>query len=85
MPDHLDTMSALRLAFEAERVVIAAVSPKINGHGGVGALASPAGASSSRVLTTQHNALQFHHRRVCCAAICIGDGEAAAMVVERLA
>ena len=75
-------------AFSA--VVLAAVvelelaMEKINVHGGAVALGHPIGASGARILTTLVNALQIHEKRFGCAAICIGGGEAAAMVVERL-
>jgi acetyl-CoA C-acetyltransferase len=57
---------------------------KINVHGGAVALGHPIGASGARILTTLLNALERHGKRYGCAAICIGGGEAAAMIVERL-
>ncbi len=41
--------------------------------------------SSARILTTLLHALAQREARIGCAAICIGGGEAAAMIVERLA
>lgn len=57
---------------------------KVNVHGGAVALGHPIGASGARILTTLLNALERHGKRYGCAAICIGGGEAAAMIVERL-
>jgi len=57
---------------------------KLNVHGGAVALGHPIGASGARILTTLLNALEARDRRLGCAAICIGGGEAAAVVVERL-
>jgi acetyl-CoA C-acetyltransferase len=57
---------------------------KLNVHGGAVALGHPIGASGARILTTLLNALEVRDARLGCAAICIGGGEAAAVVVERL-
>ena len=57
---------------------------KLNVHGGAVALGHPIGASGARILTTLLNALEVREARYGCAAICIGGGEAAAVVVERL-
>jgi acetyl-CoA C-acetyltransferase len=57
---------------------------KLNVHGGAVALGHPIGASGARILTTLLNALEIRDLRLGCAAICIGGGEAAAVVVERL-
>ncbi len=56
----------------------------LNVHGGAVALGHPIGASGARILTTLLNALEIRDLRLGCAAICIGGGEAAAVVVERL-
>ncbi len=71
-------------------VVLAAIKElalpqdKLNVHGGAVALGHPIGASGARILTTLLNALERRDKRFGCAAICIGGGEAAAMIVERL-
>jgi acetyl-CoA C-acetyltransferase len=57
---------------------------KVNVLGGAVALGHPIGASGARILTTLLNALKTRDLRFGCAAICIGGGEAAAMIVERL-
>jgi acetyl-CoA C-acetyltransferase len=57
---------------------------RLNVHGGAVALGHPIGASGARILTTLLNALVVREARYGCAAICIGGGEAAAVVVERL-
>jgi acetyl-CoA C-acetyltransferase len=58
---------------------------KLNVHGGAVALGHPIGASGARILTTLLHALRRRGERFGCAAICIGGGEATAMVVENLA
>jgi acetyl-CoA C-acetyltransferase len=58
---------------------------KLNVHGGAVALGHPIGASGARILTTLLHALRRRGERYGCAAICIGGGEATALVVESLA
>jgi acetyl-CoA C-acetyltransferase len=55
---------------------------KINIHGGAVALGHPIGASGARILTTLLYAMKRQQVKRGLAAICIGGGEASAMVVE---
>jgi acetyl-CoA C-acetyltransferase len=57
---------------------------KVNVHGGAIALGHPIGASGARVLTTLVHALGKHSRRYGLASLCLGGGNAVAMVVERV-
>jgi acetyl-CoA C-acetyltransferase len=57
---------------------------KVNVHGGAVALGHPIGASGARVLTTLLYALKRHGKRYGLATLCIGGGEASAVVVEAL-
>jgi acetyl-CoA C-acetyltransferase len=57
---------------------------KINIHGGAVALGHPIGASGARILVTLLSALRATGGKRGLAAICIGGGEAAAMIVEML-
>ena len=57
---------------------------KMNVNGGAVALGHPIGASGARILVTLLYALEERNLRRGLAAICIGGGEAAAMIVERL-
>ena len=57
---------------------------KMNVNGGAVALGHPIGASGARILVTLLHALADRKLRRGMAAICIGGGEAAAMIVERL-
>jgi acetyl-CoA C-acetyltransferase len=57
---------------------------KVNVHGGAIALGHPIGASGARILVTLLHALEARNLRRGCAAICIGGGEATAVIVERL-
>ena len=57
---------------------------KMNVHGGAVALGHPIGASGARILVTLLHALEDRNLKRGMAAICIGGGEAAAMIVERL-
>lgn len=57
---------------------------KMNVHGGAIALGHPIGASGARILTTLVHALKRHQKKTGMAAICIGGGEASALIVERM-
>ena len=56
---------------------------KVNVNGGGVSLGHPIGASGARVLTTLIYALHDRQKRYGCAALCLGGGNAVAMVVER--
>jgi acetyl-CoA C-acetyltransferase len=55
---------------------------KLNVNGGAVALGHPIGASGARILVTLLYALADRNLKRGLAAICIGGGEAAAMIVE---
>jgi acetyl-CoA C-acetyltransferase len=55
---------------------------KVNPRGGAVALGHPIGASGARILTTLIHALRKDGKKRGVAAICIGGGEATAMLVE---
>lgn len=57
---------------------------KVNIHGGAISLGHPIGASGARVLTTLVHALVRHGKRYGLASLCLGGGNAVAMVVERI-
>jgi len=76
---------------EAFAVVTLAVSKiiglgidKVDVNGGAVALGHPIGASGARILVTLLNALKQRNKKRGMAAICIGGGEASAVVVELL-
>ena len=57
---------------------------KLNVNGGAVALGHPIGASGARILVTLIHAMQDRGAKRGLAAICIGGGEAAAMIVEAM-
>ena len=57
---------------------------RVNVRGGAVALGHPIGASGARILTTLVHALRHDGKKRGIAAICIGGGEATAMLVETL-
>ncbi len=57
---------------------------KVNVNGGAVAMGHPIGASGARILVTLLHALKARKKKYGLAAICIGGGEATAMVVEAL-
>ncbi len=56
---------------------------KVNIHGGAVALGHPIGASGARVLTTLLYAMKDRNVKRGVASLCLGGGEAVALVVER--
>jgi acetyl-CoA C-acetyltransferase len=64
---------------------IAGLDPdKVNIHGGAVALGHPIGASGARILVTLLHAMEQKDVQFGLAAICIGGGEASAVIVERI-
>lgn len=57
---------------------------KVNVNGGAIALGHPIGASGARVLTTLVHALHRRNLRYGLTSICLGGGEAVAMIVEKV-
>lgn len=57
---------------------------RVNVHGGAIALGHPIGASGARVLTTLLYALKHRGAKRGLASLCLGGGNAVAMVVERV-
>ena len=55
---------------------------KVNIHGGAVSLGHPIGASGARILVTLISALQQKQKKYGLATLCIGGGEAAALIVE---
>lgn len=55
---------------------------KVNVHGGAVAMGHPIGASGARILTTLTYALKRAKKRYGLATLCIGGGEAVAMIIE---
>ncbi|MFQ5752835.1 MAG: acetyl-CoA C-acetyltransferase [bacterium] len=58
---------------------------KVNVHGGAVALGHPIGASGARILTTLLYAMKRYNKKRGLAALCIGGGEASAVIVEQVA
>ena len=71
-------------------VVMAAIkkikldSEKVNIFGGAVSLGHPIGASGARIVCTLLNAMEYRKARYGLAAICIGGGEASAVIFERV-
>lgn len=57
---------------------------KVNVHGGAIAIGHPIGASGARIFTTLIHALHTHNKKYGLATLCIGGGEAVAVIVEIL-
>ena len=57
---------------------------RVNVHGGAVALGHPIGASGARILTTLLHAMKNRNAKRGLATLCIGGGEASALIVERI-
>lgn len=57
---------------------------KCNVNGGAVSLGHPIGCSGARVLTTLLHAMEAREQRYGMASLCIGGGEASALIVERI-
>ncbi|WP_447974426.1 thiolase family protein [Nitrospira sp. Kam-Ns4a] len=75
-----EAFSAVSLAINRELGLDPA---KVNVHGGAVALGHPIGATGARILTTLLYALEARGGRRGIASLCIGGGEALAILVER--
>ena len=56
----------------------------VNIYGGAVALGHPIGASGARILATLLTALDKKNKNIGLATLCIGGGEASAMIIEKL-
>ena len=57
---------------------------KINVHGGAVSLGHPIGCSGARIVMSLINALKIKNKKLGIASICIGGGEATAMLIENI-
>lgn len=57
---------------------------KVNVHGGAVAIGHPIGGSGARILATLVHALHTHNKRYGLATLCIGGGEAVALIIEKM-
>ena len=57
---------------------------KVNIHGGAVSIGHPIGASGARIIMSLVNALKVNNKKLGVAAICIGGGEATAMLIENI-
>ena len=77
----------LNEAFAAQAVAVTSelgLDPdKVNVHGGAVALGHPIGASGTRCLVTLLHAMEDRGAKLGLVALCLGGGDAVAMVVRR--
>jgi acetyl-CoA C-acetyltransferase len=77
-----EAFAAVAMAFSEE---LGLSSGRVNVYGGAVALGHPIGASGARIVVTLMNAMRERQARLGCAAICIGGGEATALLLENIA
>ncbi len=75
-----EAFSAVSLAINRE---LGLDPGRVNVHGGAIALGHPIGATGARILTTLLHAMEVRDVRRGLASLCIGGGEALAVIVER--
>jgi len=76
-----EAFSVVTMAAEKE---LSIPHDKVNVHGGAVALGHPIGASGARILSTLVHALHTKDKTFGMASICIGGGEAVAVLIERV-
>jgi acetyl-CoA C-acetyltransferase len=82
--DLFEINEAFAVVSLAVQKIVGIESEKLNVNGGAVALGHPIGASGARILVTLLHALKQRGMRRGMAAICIGGGEASALIVEML-
>ena len=75
-----EAFAVVALAFMQE---LGLDADRVNVRGGAVALGHPIGASGARIVVTLLEAMRERDARLGCAAICIGGGEATAVLIER--
>jgi acetyl-CoA C-acetyltransferase len=75
-----EAFSAVSLAINRE---LGLDMKRVNVNGGAVALGHPIGATGARILTTLLHAMEAREARRGLASLCIGGGEALALLVER--
>ena len=76
-----EAFSVVTMAAEKE---LSIPHDRVNVNGGAVALGHPIGASGARILTTLVHALHSHDKTMGMASICLGGGEAVAVLIERV-
>jgi acetyl-CoA C-acetyltransferase len=82
--DLFEVNEAFAVVSLAVQKLIGIDGDKLNVNGGAVALGHPIGASGARILVTLLSALQQRKKQIGLAAICIGGGEASAVIVEMI-
>jgi acetyl-CoA C-acetyltransferase len=81
--DHFEINEAFANVTMAAQKSLEIPTEKTNLHGGAIAIGHPIGASGARILTTLIFSLQTNGLKRGLATLCIGGGEAVAMIVEK--
>ncbi len=82
--DLYEINEAFSVVTMAAQNALALTDAQINVHGGAVALGHPIGASGARILTTLVHTLHTHDKTLGMASLCIGGGEAVAILIERV-
>ena len=82
--DLFEINEAFSVVSLAVQKIVGIETEKLNINGGAVALGHPIGASGARILVTLLHALKQRGKKEGMAAICIGGGEASAVIVEML-
>lgn len=82
--DLFEINEAFALVTMAAMKDLAIPADKVNVNGGAVAIGHPIGASGARILTTLVHALHARNKQFGLATLCIGGGEAVALIVERM-
>lgn len=81
--DHYEINEAFANVTMAAQKALEIPAEKTNIHGGAIAIGHPIGASGARILTTLIHSLHSNNLKRGLATLCIGGGEAVALIIER--
>lgn len=82
--DHWEINEAFAVVTQVAVKELEIPMDRVNVHGGAIAIGHPIGASGARILTTLIHALHTNQKKYGLATLCIGGGEAVALIVERV-
>lgn len=82
--DHYEINEAFANVTMAAQKSLEIPAEKTNIHGGAIAIGHPIGASGARILTTLVHSLHTNKLKRGLATLCIGGGEAVALIIERI-
>jgi acetyl-CoA C-acetyltransferase len=82
--DHWEINEAFSVVTQIAMKELEIPAERVNVHGGAVAIGHPIGGSGARILTTLVHSLHQHNKKYGLATLCIGGGEAVALIIEKV-